>query len=61
MLIPVKNANSERENLFDTELIYYLRHSTNNTVMAGDWNCVLSERDSTSSNTPISKKLLELI
>ena len=55
-----KNANLDRENLFDTDLLYYLRNNLNNTIVAGDWNCVLSERDSTSKNTPVSKKLLEI-
>ena len=56
-----KNANLDRENLFDTDLLYYLRNNLQNCIVAGDWNCVLSERDSTSKNTPISKKLLEII
>ena len=42
-----KNANLDRENLFDTDLLYYLRNNLNNTIVAGDSNCVLSERDST--------------
>ena len=38
-------------------MIYYLRRQLNATVIAGDWNCVLSNRDSTSSNCHISKSL----
>ena len=53
--------NSERDNLFNNELIYYLRHNLQRTIMGGDFNCVLSERDTSSQDTQISKSLLNLI
>ena len=53
--------NIERENLFKNELIYYLRNSLQNTIIGGDWNCVLSERDTTSDNIVFSKALLNTV
>ena len=53
--------NVDRENLFQNELIYYLRNSLHNTFIGGDWNCVLSERDTTSDNFVISKALLNTV
>ena len=51
----------EREELFTNELIYFLRNSLQNTYIGGDWNCVLSERDTTSDNVVISKALLNAV
>ena len=51
------NCTREREELFQTDIIYYLRRQLNNTIIAGDWNCVISKRDSTSSNRHVSKSL----
>lgn len=53
--------NVERENLFRNELIYYLRNSLQNTFLGGDWNCVLSDRDTTSDNIVFSKALLNTV
>ena len=53
--------NAERENLFNNELMYYLRHNLQRTIIGGDFNCVLSERDTSSQETQISKALLNLI
>ena len=55
------NQNVDRENLFNNELLYYLRNSLQYTFIGGDWNCVLSERDSSSNNTPMSKSLLTTV
>ena len=52
---------AERDELFSNDLIYYLRNSLQNTYIGGDWNCVLSERDSTSDNITVSKSLLNAI
>ena len=49
------NNVKEREELFNYDLIYYLRNSLDNTILGGDWNCVLSQRDTESVNTNISK------
>ena len=55
------NRIRERDNLFNSELIYYLRNSLQNTYIGGDWNCVLSERDTNSDNVVISKSLLNMV
>ena len=55
------NRTLERDNLFNNELIYYLRNSLQNTYIGGDWNCILSERDSNSDNIRVSKALLNMI
>ena len=56
-----KEKTAERENLFRHELLYYLRNSLQNTFIGGDWNCILSDRDTTSDNFVISKALLNTI
>ena len=55
------NCLRDRDELFQTDLIYYLRSKLNKTIFAGDWNCVLSKRDSTSSNCHVSKALTSTI
>ena len=52
---------AERENLFSNDLNYYLRHNLQRTIIGGDFNCVLSERDTSSQDVTISKALLNLI
>ena len=52
------NKISERNHLFNNELPYYLRNNLQNTYVAGDWNCILSERDTNSDNVVVSKSLL---
>ena len=55
------NRTAERDNLFNNELIYYLRNGLQNTYIGGDWNCILSERDTNSDNMVISKSLLNMV
>ena len=55
------NCLREREELFQTDLLYYLRRNLNKTIIAGDWNCVIGKRDSTSSNCHVSKALTSTI
>ena len=55
------NFMNERENLFQTEILYYLRRKLCRTVMGGDWNCIISKNDSTSNNSHISKALTTLV
>ena len=60
--IYVHASNSkDREEFFNNDLIYYLRNNLENTIIAGDWNCILSQRDTESRNTVISKALLNLV
>ena len=53
--------NEERENLFRNEILYYLRNSLQSVFIGGDWNCVLSDRDTTSNNFSVSKALLNTV
>ena len=38
-----------------------LRNNLDNTIIGGDWNCILSQRDTESNHTNISKALLNLV
>ena len=58
---PASATNSERDKFFHEELLFYLRNNLNNVILAGDWNCILSKRDSTSDNTHVSKELLNIV
>ena len=55
------SCKKDREELFNKDLIYYLRNNLENTIIAGDWNCVISQRDTESRNSHISKALLNLV
>ena len=55
------NRATERDSLFNNDLIYYLRNNLQNTFIGGDWNCVLSERDKSSENVIVSKSLLNVV
>ena len=51
-----------REEFFENEIPYYIRHNTSNTFIGGDFNSVISSNDVSSSNTnSISKTLLKLL
>ena len=39
------DSNKERNMLFKNELPYYLRNAMQCTILGGDFNCVLSDRD----------------
>ena len=39
------NMNVARDELFEKDLVYYLRHNIPVSYMSGDWNCILSDRD----------------
>ena len=56
-----KEKTADRDRLFNNDLLYYLRNSLQNTLIGGDWNCVLSERDSTSEEVVVSKSLLNTV
>ena len=51
----------ERESLITNELPYYVRNSLKYTFIGGDFNCVISERDTESKKASISKSLLQFI
>ena len=53
---------NEREELFKNEILYYLRGNLGETIWAGDFNCVISENDTSKKNTGlISKSLLNTV
>ena len=57
-----KNKEQERELLFENELTYLLRANTDNLVMCGDWNCVLTPKDTLRpQNACFSKSLQNII
>ena len=51
------NRVAERDNLFNKDLIYYLRNNLRCTYIEVDWNCILSETDTNSGSMMISKYL----
>ena len=57
-----KNKEQERENLFETDLMYQLIQNTDNMIMGGDWNSILSKNDSSKpSSSCYSKAFKSLI
>ena len=50
-------STRERDDFFKEDLPYYLRNSLENSVLGGDFNCILHPRDSTSKSTHICKSL----
>ena len=56
------SMNTARDELFEKDLMYYLRHNISNSYLSGDWNCVLSDRDVSRPGTvQVSKSLTKLI
>ena len=56
------SMNGARDELFERDLLYYLRHNITNTFMSGDWNCVLNDRDvSRPGAVQVSKVLTKLL
>ena len=56
---PSGGKNSDRDNFFKDDLIFYLRNSLENSIIGGDFNCITSNRDSSSNSTHVCKVLLE--
>lgn len=50
--------HTERENLFKKDILYYLRSNLGETILAGDFNCVLSENDVSKENVSLKSKAL---
>ena len=55
------NFINERENLFQNEILYYLRRNLSNTIIGGDWNCIINKNDSTTNNCHMSNALTTLV
>ena len=58
---PSGSNSYERDNLFQNDLLFYLRNNLCNTILGGDWNCVLSLRDTESKSAQVSKALTNTI
>ena len=57
-----KNKVNEREHLFETDLMHQLIPNTDNIIMCGDWNCILSPKDTNRpDNACFSKALKRLM
>ena len=58
---PSGSDNNERDEIFQNDLLFFLRNHLDKTILAGDWNCIISNRDSESRTMQISKTLTNLI
>ena len=48
--------HKERENMFKYDILYYLRNNLSNTILCGDFNCIMNKNDKSRNVTcPISK------
>ena len=57
-----KNYSKEREELFENELLSLVQCNPGKTVMGGDWNCIISEKDSSNpKNSCFSKNLKNIV
>ena len=54
---PSGSKNSDRDTFFNDDLTFYLRNSLDYSIVGGDFNCITSQRDSTSNSTHICKTL----
>ena len=57
---PADSNHKDRDDFF-RETTYYLRNSIDNSIIGGDFNCIISPRDSSSSSTHNSKALNEIV
>ena len=56
------NFHQEREHMFREEILYYLRNNLSNTIICGDFNCILNKKDQSKNGAcPLSKSLLSLV
>ena len=56
-----RNKELEREHLFESELLHQLIPNTDNIIMCGDWNCVLSPKDTSRPKSACYSKALKSI
>ena len=56
------NRKQEREEFFEQKILYYLRHNMENLIFGGDFNCVVSLKDTSSDdNRLVSNGLCKLL
>ena len=58
---PASATYGERDKFFQEDMLFYLRNNVDNIILAGDWNCVITDRDCQSKNIQVSKALLNVI
>ena len=58
---PSGSRNSERDEFFKNDMIYYLRNNLDNSIIGGDFNCVTSQRDASSNSVHISNGLSNMV
>ena len=47
-----------RESMFKDQILYYLRNNLSNTILCGDFNCIVNKKDkSRNGSCPVSKSL----
>ena len=49
----------EREDLFNNNILYYLRNNLSNTIWGGDFNCIIRETDVSNKNSHLKSKALD--
>ena len=49
----------EREDLFNSEILYYLRNNLSNTIWGGDFNCIIRETDVSNKNSGLKSRALD--
>ena len=52
---------NDREHLFSSEILYYLRRNLTRTIIGGDFNCIISKNDATTNNCHLSKALTTVV
>ena len=55
------NFKNERETLFSEEMLYYLQNNLDNIILAGDFNSIISDKDSTSNASYLKSECLKNI
>ena len=55
------NVKNDRETLFSEEMLYYLQNNLDNTFLIGDFNCIISPKDSTSTASYLTSESLKNI
>ena len=54
-----KQHHQEREQLFNNDILYYLRNNICNTIWGGDFNCIIRDTDVSNGKSDLKSKALE--
>ena len=52
------NKKKGRDDLFQNDLLYFVRKNLRNLILGGDWNCITSMRDCSSNDNILMSKAL---